>query len=323
MRRSEITPLKCALALACAASAHAQVVPPGDPVNPIRIDPLPEIVCDPRPGSWRAWLRSPGGELPFHFELQRLGGEDVERLAITIINGPERIDIPSAIFDGCTVTMMMPHYDARIVAELSDDGRRLSGEWTKRTGDSTFAELPFEAAFDAGDPDPRFTPVDTTSPLPEYPPGLFPKTWRVNFESSDDPAVGKFELQNGGRLLGTFLTTTGDYRYLEGSFEQGRLRLSCFDGAHAFLFDASMRVDGTLDGDFWSRDSWHERWTAEPDDSAALPRRDGPDALDRRRRPRRPPLPGSRGRAPLARRPRLPRQGPHHRALRNLVPQLP
>jgi len=251
------------------ASAFGQVVPP--PGEPVPVQPLPEIVCDPRQGPWRAELASPGGALPFHFELRRLGGEDVERLAITIINGPERIEVPESTFDGCTVEMLMPHYDSKIVADLSNDGRRLEGEWTKRTSDHVFARMRFRADFDAGDPDPRFTPVETPGDLPEYTPELFPRTWRVDFESSEDAAVGKFELQEDGRLLGTFLTTTGDYRYLEGSFEHGRLRLSCFDGAHAFLFDASMLTDGTLEGDFWSRDSWHETWTAEADEDAALP----------------------------------------------------
>jgi thiol-disulfide isomerase/thioredoxin len=79
------------------------------------------------------------------------------------------------------------------------------------------------------------------------------------------------EAQPDGTVLGTFLTTTGDYRYLAGSLDGSRLRLSCFDGAHAFLFDARLRPDGTLVGEFWSRDSWHERWTARKDSDAALP----------------------------------------------------
>jgi len=74
-----------------------------------------------------------------------------------------------------------------------------------------------------------------------------------------------------GMIEGTFLTTTGDYGYLSGTYEAGRLRLSCFDGAHAFLFDATMQADGTLKGDFWSRDTWHETWTATRDEKAPLP----------------------------------------------------
>ena len=93
----------------------------------------------------------------------------------------------------------------------------------------------------------------------------------MDFESNDEPAVAIFRAGAGGTILGTFLTTTGDYRYLAGSFEERRLRLSCFDGAHAFLFNARLDEDGSLDGDFWSRDSWHERWTARRDPQASMP----------------------------------------------------
>jgi thiol-disulfide isomerase/thioredoxin len=71
--------------------------------------------------------------------------------------------------------------------------------------------------------------------------------------------------------LGTFMTVGGDYGYLAGSFVDSQLRLSCFDGSHAFLFEAKMADDGTLSGDFWSGTKWHETWTARRDDKATLP----------------------------------------------------
>ncbi len=93
--------------------------------------------------------------------------------------------------------------------------------------------------------------------------------WSVRFEKSKDPAVAVFEAA-GDTLTGTFLTTTGDFRYLAGSFEGDHLRLSCFDGAHALLFDARLK-EGQLAGDFYSGDASHETWTAARDDKAALP----------------------------------------------------
>ena len=53
------------------------------------------------------------------------------------------------------------------------------------------------------------------------------------------------------------------------------MQLSCFDGGHVFLFKAVLGEDDTLSGDFWSRDSWHETWTARRDEHAA-----SVDALD-------------------------------------------
>jgi thiol-disulfide isomerase/thioredoxin len=65
-------------------------------------------------------------------------------------------------------------------------------------------------------------------------------------------------------VQGTFLTPTGDHRYLEGDFQGGALRLSTFDGAHAFLYSARLQADGTLSGDFWSGSGAATPWTARP-----------------------------------------------------------
>jgi thiol-disulfide isomerase/thioredoxin len=101
--------------------------------------------------------------------------------------------------------------------------------------------------------------------------------WKAEFTDSDgvSPARGEFRQDRGtSRVTGTFLTPTGDDRYLEGSFENGVLRLSTFDGAHAFLFQARASQDGNrLSGDYWSRDSYHATWiaTRADDASATLP----------------------------------------------------
>ncbi len=100
---------------------------------------------------------------------------------------------------------------------------------------------------------------------------LFKGKWAVKFESSPDPALAIFDVNDTGLITGTFLTTTGDYRYLGGSFENQTLTLSVFDGAHAFLFRAELGDNNVLRGDFWSRDTWHETWTAHPDINASLP----------------------------------------------------
>jgi peroxiredoxin len=69
---------------------------------------------------------------------------------------------------------------------------------------------------------------------------------------------------------GTFLTDTGDHRFLAGQMRGNDLYLSTFDGAHAFLYTAKVS-DGVLTGDFWSGTAYHERWTAKRDANAALP----------------------------------------------------
>jgi thiol-disulfide isomerase/thioredoxin len=83
--------------------------------------------------------------------------------------------------------------------------------------------------------------------------------------------VGIFE-QKGNDLTGTFLTTTGDYRYLAGTVQQDSMYLSCFDGTHVYLFKSRISNKGnTLTGGFWSSTGSYETWTATRDDAAALP----------------------------------------------------
>ena len=60
------------------------------------------------------------------------------------------------------------------------------------------------------------------------------------------PAKGIFFQKDGDVVTGTFRTKTGDYRYLEGVMDGNRLKLSTFDGAHAFLFTATVS-DSTLE----------------------------------------------------------------------------
>lgn len=210
-------------------------------------------------GEWRAWLASPGGELPFGLVFESAPESGTRAF---VVNGAERIALGPVERVGEIVLLRFAPYDAQVTAALTLDGRSLSGAWRKRRGLETWTGLRFEARRGAG---PRFA-TDGAAP------GLdVTGRWAVDFASDDLPAVGEFTQAADGTLAGTFLTATGDYRFLAGTVAGERLRLSCFDGAHAFLFDARAQPDGTLAGDFWSGESWHEAWTARRDPAAALP----------------------------------------------------
>ncbi|MCO6438268.1 MAG: TlpA family protein disulfide reductase [Phycisphaerae bacterium] len=219
------------------------------------------ILPEPSAGPWRAWLDSPGGELPFGLELKRSGNERQAWL----INPPERATVPRVSVAGGKLILHIDHYDAQITADISADGRRLDGSWRKRGKDGSSTGLPFHAV--AGDID-RFL-QDPNTRGKYY--SRISGRWLIKFSSEEQPAVGIFEAALDGAVTGSILTATGDYGFLAGRFDYPRLRLSNFDGAHAFLFDARLQSDGTLSGDFWSRDTWHETWTATRDDRASLP----------------------------------------------------
>ena len=219
-------------------------------------------------GMWRAWLQSPGGEIPFGLEIQK----SADGWGGAILNGDERIEIPSLRLEDGAWLIDFPHYDSKIRASLGENGQSLSGEWhmVRRDHDT---RMPFEARF--GDQE-RFDAPEQFERADWSAAGR----WLVNFESDDQDSVGMFEQGEGSALSGTFLNVTGDYRYLAGRQDGKQLSLSCFDGAHAFLFHATQQSADSLSGEFWSRDTWHETWTATRDPQAVLPDAFGVTSLD-------------------------------------------
>ncbi len=226
--------------------AETQVVTP----EPAVVKKAPNLA-----GLWRGVLASPGGDLPFGIQIVMTGdGYDAK-----ILNGTERADTSGVVLDGDQVEIQFNWYDARIQATLDPSGQSMQGEWSK-TAPNKISKLPFTATrgypyrFDQAGIEPTETQVGGV--------------WQAEFvdEDGSSVAVGEFS-QSGQKVKGTFLTPTGDYRFLAGSAVGNRLRLSAFDGAHAFLFDAQLQ-DGQLSGGFWSRDTYHATWTAELNDEA-------------------------------------------------------
>ena len=81
-------------------------------------------------------------------------------------------------------------------------------------------------------------------------------------------------VQNGNKVTGTFRTTTGDYRYLDGLVYGDSVKLSAFDGAHAFLFTAKIVNDSTLNGMFYSGNHFKEPFVAKRNEVFELPNED-------------------------------------------------
>ncbi len=208
-------------------------------------------------GKWDAAIECPGGAIRFGIDLQKKSGQ----WSAYLVNGTERIEVPIVNVGARSVTLNIDHYDSKI--ELALDSKtsreRFVGTWKKRRGPSEWVEMKCSAVRH-----------DEAKKLAD--PAKMAGRWSVNFQSSKDPAVAVFkQAKDSNQLLGTFLTATGDYRFLAGEVKDQSLELSCFDGAHAFLFKASLDDDQALKGDFWSSSTWHENWTATFDPDAKLP----------------------------------------------------
>lgn len=214
-----------------------------------------------RSGAWHAWLDSPGGELPFDLELL----QTADTVKGFIINGDSRVELSRGERSGKKLIIYIDHYDATLSGEVVK-GTRIDGRWRKHGRGDDWSELPFHAVAATR---PRFPlPPDSARQIT---PSRISGRWSIKFLKSEGESVGVFQCDDKGVTTGTIMTPTGDYGHLAGQFDGKRLRLSTFDGAHAFLFDAKLKPDGTLAGDFWSRDAWHETWTARRNDTAGLP----------------------------------------------------
>jgi thiol-disulfide isomerase/thioredoxin len=215
-------------------------------------------------GTWRATLELPGGPLPFGLEVGDAPGREGAHPPVFILNGSDRIEVDEVTVDGAAVRILMPGFKNRIDATLAGD--ELRGTLTMVKAGAKEQQIPFAAKRGAAW---RFTPPGSAAVPPA---GEVGGRWAVTFVDADGkstPAVGEFR-QQGAEVSGTFLTPTGDHRHLAGELRNRRLRLSKFDGGHAFLYDATLAEDGTLSGTYWSGLAWTETFTGRRDDAANL-----------------------------------------------------
>lgn len=214
---------------------------------------------EPKTGTWRAIIPTKGGELPFNFDIQK---ED-NAYAVTILNGEEKLKMDKSFIKNDSLHIPIELFDAEIVAKV--EGEKMTGYWKKMRSDFSYLQGDFTAEFGKTY---RFT--EKTA----QPKTLLAPKYKVLFRSEDKKdstvSVGLFSTK-GNEVSGTFLTTTGDYRYLSGNIIGDSLKLSCFDGTHLFLFKAKIDGGKLTDGSFWSSLNSFESWEGVKDDNAKLP----------------------------------------------------
>jgi thiol-disulfide isomerase/thioredoxin len=213
----------------------------------------------PRDGLWRAVLQVPGGELPFGLEFAT---EEGRRHAV-LINGDDRVRIDEIKIEGARITLRMPGYENRI--EASFDAESLDGTLTMIKSGGKPQIIPLTAKhgqswrFVSPTETPSVTAADLTG------------RWALQFVDGEKtyPAVAELK-QSDAIVTGTVLTPTGDHRFIAGELRGNELRLSKFDGGHVFLYHATIKEDGSLDGRFWSGTAHTETFSGKRDDSASL-----------------------------------------------------
>ncbi len=208
-------------------------------------------------GYWRAIILSQGQEFPFNLEVSKKEGKHV----IELINAKERLLLDEIVFFKDSVRIPLHIFDAQIIAKLSEN--ELKGTYVKNTPKNDY-HLPFAATLNT-----RYRFTDNPKPATINVTGK----WQAYFlkdNGDSTKVIGIFE-QKGNLLTGTFLTPSGDYRYLEGIAEENGFKMSAFDGEHLYLFKAIQQADGSLKGEFFSGKSSLRQWVAFKNENASLP----------------------------------------------------
>ncbi len=219
------------------------------------------------------------GQLPFNFEVVYDGDPIDGKFHIDIINGDERIRVDDIKLGRNrlkerrdTMRVTLPIFHSYISAVIED--KVIEGYYFVPSKENYRIKFVAKHAQNY-----RFTE------LKKQPKSNVSGKWEVTFGAGtpdEEKAVGEFK-QNAEHLTGTFMTETGDYRYLEGTIQEreidgnasvDKLFLSCFDGSHTFLFEAIVNKD-EMNGAFWYGIPYKGKdakttWTAKRNPNASL-----------------------------------------------------
>jgi peroxiredoxin len=211
-------------------------------------------------GIWLGVItRKDGKEIPFNFLSTQKEGKQL----VTIINASDRLEVTEIETKDDSLLIKLPFFASSLIVKQTSP-TLLKGYYIK---DYVTRKqiIPFAASFGVKQ---RFAITQKAT-------HNISGTWDVLFIGKDNDstkAVGNFTQSKNGKVTGSFLTPSGDYRYLEGAISGDTLKLSGFDGGFANLFTAIIKDNSTLtNADFYTGAMGHERWTAIKNPNASLP----------------------------------------------------
>ncbi len=181
---------------------------------------------------WRLEIPSPGGNIPVHLLLT----DDQRAFAV---NAGEKMEFDRVFTVKDTLHLRMDLYDLELI--LSVKNEKLNGLLNKRGADMLYRQAAFTGT--AHDPVRFKVPANRT-------PAALGAKYQVTFKNTtsgkESPALGVFNV-NGTQVTGSFLTQTGDYRYLQGNINGDSLYLSAL-GSTAVMYKARISGDSLIGG---------------------------------------------------------------------------
>jgi len=183
---------------------------------------------------------------------------------ISIHNNGEVIPVDSLSWEGPELTMKMPYFQVFLTGKALND-TLIHGALIDPARSAGYT-IPFEGKYAGQEKKERGKLIKRE---------IYEATFSPGDTLTGHKAIGIFDICEQG-VTGTFLTETGDYRFLNGEITEGKLRLSSFDGARLFYFTGEIKGDSITSGKFFSGIHWSEPWFAWKNEQASL--RD-PDSL--------------------------------------------
>ncbi len=209
-------------------------------------------------GIWKAMMgRTDGRFIVFNFEVKTENNKPVWY----VMNAGERMRVDEFSIVKDSMHVKMPFFESEFHLVIDNKGN-LIGNWYKQTSKAD-SWMPFYA-------------VPSAERFPFLKDKLVANIsgrWEVAIVRPNNtirPAIAEFK-QNGNHLTGTFLTPSGDSRFMEGVVNGDSLHLSTFDGSRAYYFLAKIIDAETISGGwFYNGHTFKEAWSARKNEQASL-----------------------------------------------------
>lgn len=204
---------------------------------------------------WRLEIPSEGGAIPVHLLLTNDG-------KAFAVNADEKLEFDRVFTVKDTLHLRMELYDLELILAIKNG--KLNGLMNKRGADMLYRQVAFSGT--AGDSH-RFKKSSggSSSALASK----YQITFKNGTSGKESPAIGVFEVNNG-QVKGSFLTNTGDYRYLQGNVAGDSLYLSAL-GSTAVMYKARIKGDSLTGGTSYNPFGKGSGFSGVKNDSYALP----------------------------------------------------
>jgi hypothetical protein len=172
-----------------------------------------ELIQEFKTGFWRGEITMQEQQLPFVFEVLKSN----DQFSINLHDGASRMEMDKIRVENDSVFFTIGIFDIDVKAKIENNS--LYGIYTKNFAENY--ELPFKATFA------KKNRLDNAKSDP-----VFNGKWDIDILKKNGDTIRTIGMFNTDDALfkGTIISKSGDFRFLEGTSENGDFTLYSFDG---------------------------------------------------------------------------------------------